>query len=52
MCPAVFALRLLPWSSQIYFNPQNPIDLQLSIAELCSKRVGHCDDKGEELGSK
>lgn len=24
---------------------KNPIDLQLSIAELCSKRVGHCDDK-------
>lgn len=21
------------------------IDLQLCIAELCSKRVGHCDDK-------
>lgn len=46
MCPAVFALRLVPWSSQICFSPpKNPIDLQLSIAELCSKRVGHYDDK-------
>lgn len=45
MCPAVFALRLLPWSSQIYSRPPNLIDLQFSIAELCSKRVGHCDDK-------
>lgn len=31
--------------SDLFQSQKNLIDLQLSIAELCSKRVGHCDDK-------